>query len=327
LFFILVYLIEGWIKDLKNKKELLKFFVYSGLASLINPNFIKGTLQPLKIFEEYGYKIVENQSITFLENYGIFNYNFLQVKILIGLILILSVVQILIKKKETNWSIMIITFTFGILAWKMMRNFSLFGLVSVVFMGQTVSEMNEFFKNKNKKWILDYCLALFSVMLVGLVFFYNYDKLILLKNTRGVGLEKENLAAIDFIKKEKIPEPVFNNYDIGGYLIFGLKNEKKVFVDNRPESYSVNFLQNEYVAGQDNEERWRAIKEKYKFESIIFNHHDMTPWAQKFLKNRILDDEWQAIYIDKNVIIFLKNNEQNKKMITKYLIKKEYFLQ
>ena len=49
-------------------------------------------------------------------------------------------------------------------------------------------------------------------------------------------------ASADFFKTENIKGSIFNNYDIGGYLIFNLFPNQKLFVDNRPEYILLIFL-------------------------------------------------------------------------------------
>jgi len=54
-----------------------------------------------------------------------------------------------------------------------------------------------------------------------------------------------------FFKENNLQGPIFNNYDIGGYLIFNLFPQEKVFVDNRPETYSSEFFQEDYIPMQE----------------------------------------------------------------------------
>jgi hypothetical protein len=49
--------------------------------------------------------------------------------------------------------------------------------------------------------------------------------------------------------------PIFNNFDIGSYLIFRLYNKslpagRQVFVDGRPEAYPASFFQITYILMQ-----------------------------------------------------------------------------
>jgi hypothetical protein len=68
---------SGFIIQNSKSHEKRKQFKYISivslvcvLAGLVNPFFIKGLLYPLNIFREYGYLIVENQSVMFLERLG-----------------------------------------------------------------------------------------------------------------------------------------------------------------------------------------------------------------------------------------------------------------
>ena len=71
-----------------------------------------------------------------------------------------------------------------------------------------------------------------------------------------LGLLPKINAAADFYKTNKIQGPIFNNYDIGGYLIFHLYPEK-IFVDNRPEAYPTSFFQDVYIPMQENNDIWK----------------------------------------------------------------------
>ena len=62
------------------------------------------------------------------------------------------------------------------------------------------------------------------------------------KQKHGLGIVPGLNDAAEFFKREKISGPIFNNADIGGYLIFHLSPSHKVFVDNRMEAYPEDFL-------------------------------------------------------------------------------------
>ena len=110
----------------------------------------------------------------------------------------------------------------------------------------------------------------------------------------------------EFIQKYKIGGPVFNNYDIGGYLIYYLYPRERVFVDNRPEAYPASFFRDEYIPMQESEEAWQKRLAKYNFQAIFFWWRDYTPWAQTFLKKRLEDPEWRQVYLDEYAVIFIR---------------------
>ena len=110
---------------------------------------------------------------------------------------------------------------------------------------------------------------------------------------------------------------MFNNYDIGSYLIFHLFPHIRPFVDNRPESYSVRFFKDVYVPMQEDEKIWKRVDGQYNFNAIYFYRHDITPWAQPFLIRRLKDPAWIPVFVDNYCLILLKRNNKNKEIINK----------
>ena len=153
--------------------------------------------------------------------------------------------------------------------------------------------------------------------------FYNLE---VNKNTvRGFGLLPNMARAAEFIKQNNIKGPIFNNYDIGGYLIFNLYPKEKVFVDNRPESYPKEFFSDVYIPMQEQESVWQQKRNQYDFNAIIFYYHDATPWAQKFLIARVTDPAWAPVYVDSYVLILAKRDSINQNVISKFELPSNIF--
>ncbi len=118
---------------------------------------------------------------------------------------------------------------------------------------------------------------------------------------------------------------MFNNYDLGSYLIYHLHDRKKVFVDNRPEAYSVAFFDSIYKPMQQDADLWRTESAEMGINLICFYRHDNTPWAQPFLIDRTQDPDWVAIYVDAVSIILIRNRESNRKWIDEFGLSREMF--
>ncbi len=324
-FIIGVFLFEKLInRDFVSARKLSIILGLTGLATLITPYGLLGALYPFTIFANYGYLIVENQSIPFLENLSFANPNFLWYKITLCLIVISSIIILVKKRNDFIISLSIISLTFAVLAFFGIRHLSVFALVSLPLLAYNFSIIRELFFNKIKKENfaiglgIIFCLIFFTAT----VNFWNK----LPWNTNfGIGLLPESLNSSQFIKNTNIHGPIFNNYDIGGSMIFTLYPKEKVFVDNRPEAYPKEFFSQTYIAMQEDDSVWQKISEKEKFNSIYFYRLDYTPWAQKFLIERVKDPEWAPVYVDSQTIIFLKRNNQNKYIIEKYELPREMF--
>jgi hypothetical protein len=142
----------------------------------------------------------------------------------------------------------------------------------------------------------------------------------------GIGLEEANGAAAEFLRKEKIKGPIFNNFDVAGYLVYYLYPEQRVFVDNRPEAYPVAFFTDVYFPMQSDEAKWAAASRDYGFNVIVFNHRERSVRGEQFIIRRVLDPMWAPVYLDKAIIILAKRDGPNQPVIAKYELPKEKVL-
>ncbi|MFH0906955.1 MAG: hypothetical protein V1829_01745 [bacterium] len=329
LFLIGLFLFEKIVKKLfihrsisfykdKQIKNLGIVFFLTAIVSCINPFGLKGVLYPFNIFRSYGYRIIENQSVWFLENLGfIRNPNLLLFKI-VFFVLLLSFILVLIRKRK-SFSLIYFSLAvlFSVMAWTAIRNFTLFGffaLLIIAFNIKNVLEKEIKLKSFNFRiFIVFIGLAIFLISI-----FTHNTRLPFEQGEFGFGLKKNNSKSAEFFKKENIQGSIFNNYDIGGYLIFYFYPDESVFVDNRPEAYSVPFFKEIYIPIQDDNSIWNEQDKIYDFNAIFFSHRDATPWAQKFLNERINDSLWAPVFVDEYSIIFLKRNNLNQAIIDKY---------
>ena len=76
---------------------------------------------------------------------------------------------------------------------------------------------------------------------------------------------------------------------------------------------------------QEDEKIWNKYSTEYNFNSIFFTITDATPWGQNFLIQRVKDPIWIPVYADQFAIIFLKDNDENKKTIGQHQLPNDYF--
>ena len=314
---ISLFTLESYFNDKANFKKYLLLLGGSILASLINPHFINGLIYPLTIFQNYGYRLAENMNVFFMQARF---YNPLY--IYFEFVFIITLVSFFLSKKTLKQNLLniFIFSTFGILAFKMIRNIPILGFIALPILSENLNEFYRTLRKNQKKFLATlFIIILLIFMIMGLNYFSQ-------KGTRGFGLIENSEDSLNFFIQNNLEGPIFNNYDIGGYLIFGLFPEEKVFTDNRPEAYPGNFFKDIYIPLQENETLWKEYEDDYNFNTIFFNRNDITPWAQDFLIKRIKDPSWTPVYVDNFVIIYLKNNEKNKELIKKFEIPQNYFV-
>lgn len=322
IFILGVFWLEEIIFIKKNSKNLTLILFFTVLASLINPFGIKAVIYPLLIFTNYGYQIVENKSIWFLENLKIFHSSFIFFKIASLILLISFVLAIIFNRKKIQLTMLIVSMVFLALACMAIRNFTLFGLFLIPTLSYNLFILREKINISNPTLKMG-IITLTVIVFLG-IYFKNSEEL----NGFGelsLGLMPNVNASADFFKKEKLQGPIFNNYDIGSYLIYHFYPQEKVFVDNRPEAYPVSFFRDVYIPMQEDDAEWQKQVKKYQFNSIFFYLNDYTPWSQKFLIDRIRDSEWAPVYVDQYAIIFLRRNDLNKDVISRFEIPNKNF--
>ncbi len=139
------------------------------------------------------------------------------------------------------------------------------------------------------------------VVTISLVILLNVRWDNILKNTY-YGYFPEN--AVSFIKRNPIPEPIFNDIQWGGYLEWGLYPEYKMFTDTRNLIVDI-FRQ--YMNILNWTPQGRAILDAYSIKSII------TPAINPYngeifplIKGLYRDDDWLLVYLDGVAMIFVK---------------------
>lgn len=311
-FFFGLILIGVFLLEAKNKKKLFIVFIISCLVTLLNPSGLKGVLYPLTILNDYGLKVLENQSVLTLSQFV--SYDAAKYFYIAFFALIISWVirLIYIAKKQKTFSIidLILTLIVSYIGWKAIRNLALFGYFSMVLISFNLSIRSKY--KTAMVWITSILVIFFITTIDSHYFFknqvFNFD---LTQNNEDVGL---------FLLKNNIKGPIFNNYDIGNYLIYYLYPKEKVFIDGRPEAYPSVFLKKIYSLSMQGS-KWHELETIYHFNAIIYYRREITAWSKHFTVLRSLDPNWATVYLDQNFIILLKRNKINQNFINKFEIK------
>ncbi|MBI5042754.1 MAG: hypothetical protein HZC10_02770 [Nitrospirae bacterium] len=125
--------------------------------------------------------------------------------------------------------------------------------------------------------------------------------------------------ASDFLIDLKISGNMFNEYGFGGYLIWRLYPEKKVFIDGRslePDVYEeYKFIASASVMGKRS---WEDILKSYNISYIVTP--PLLPGGEIYpIVDKLFDSEdWVLIYSDQLSLIFLRNDPENISIIKKF---------
>ena len=124
---ILLFVVDDLIIHRRNlwtkyTKTLLLVFILTGVATLFNPHFISGATYPLRVFQNYGYTIEENQTPFFLQSLGFHKPSFLY----LGLALSILFSSLAISWKKTRIVDWLLSIAFTLITLSAVRNFPLF---------------------------------------------------------------------------------------------------------------------------------------------------------------------------------------------------------
>jgi len=147
-------------------------------------------------------------------------------------------------------------------------------------------------------------LVLLNWALLGLVTVAALLKVTI--SLRPATREKEMAAflpveAVRYLQRERLPGPMFNSYNWGGYLIWTLYPDYPVFVDGRTDLYDDPFLQN-YLDVILARENWREVLARYGVRLVLIEKESV---LARFLAQ---DAGWQQRYADDLAVIFVRQD-------------------
>lgn len=330
-FIIFISILSKEKKTIIYSPKLYIPFILTIVFLLFNPNGLQGIFYPFQIFKNYGYEIVENKNLFYLNNYGF--YSHVKYFFFLTPISLISIFILLAKRKLKEFFILLVFF---ILAIYQLRHFSFFVLAAIPTISIAIKEISFAIFNKIKK-IKEYKYGIkiaYSILLIilfivlSILFATNtYFKVFDLNKRFGLGFNEDGKSASEFVKKHKLPKQIFNGFDNGGYLVYSLYPDYKVFVDNRPEAYPSKFFTDIYTPLQTNEKLRNKIFKEENINTVIFTYYDQTQWSKAFVEQMFKDNEFKLVYLDDYIIIFTKKTNlpdlKNNQKYFENLIEKE----
>jgi hypothetical protein len=108
------------------------------------------------------------------------------------------------------------------------------------------------------------------------------------------------VAAVEFMRANRPPQPVFNEYGWGGYMIWNLYPDYRVYIDGRADVYGDDFLE-EFLHTHDGVANWRAPLEREGVRTAVLNPD--APLASLLRQ----DGGWRKVFEDRQALIFVRD--------------------
>lgn len=108
------------------------------------------------------------------------------------------------------------------------------------------------------------------------------------------------VAAVDFIKSQNVPQPIYNEYQWGGYLIWHLYPQYRVYIDGRADVYGDALIE-EYYTIYGGTRAWREPLDSHGIRTVLVKPD--TPIASLLRQ----DKGWQNVFEDSHAVIFVRS--------------------
>jgi len=119
-------------------------------------------------------------------------------------------------------------------------------------------------------------------------------------------------SAADFLLAHRIAAPMFNTYELGGYLIWRLWPQEKVFIDGRALNESVyqDYQRIAFNADAAGGKSADELLSQYGIQVILMDGFEFTSGSPYLLPAALSDPtqtEWKLVYRDAQALVFLRH--------------------
>ena len=112
--------------------------------------------------------------------------------------------------------------------------------------------------------------------------------------------------AVAFLRASHQPSKIFVYYDWGGFAIWKLYPEYRVFVDGRADLYGDDLLR-EFETAVQFRTGWRDILDRWNVEAIL------VPPSCALAQALLLDPNWRAVFSNSKAIILFRTHPKVEK--------------
>ena len=281
--------------------ELLRLPTYLSILSSSNIGFITNQeyMSSVQIFEKFN-------------DYSILLYWFT---------MLLTFAALIVNFKKTDITDIALLAGTGFFSFMQVRYIPFFLIASLPVISRSFSKQN--------LATLAKVILIPSAVIAAL--FFAGDETANIKNFRTGSWIDENrypVKSTDFIISSNIRGNMYNHYNWGGYLIWRLAPERKVFIDGRflddkiyMQAMTLNIA---YSKEGEAVPKWKSILESYNVNYIITPISEPSDPFIPLVNALLYDNDWSLVFAESNSMVFIKNIPENFSIINKYAIPKRY---
>lgn len=318
------------------KHELLIFYsvaVLSIAVSYINPNgfaaFIIALSPTYKIFQS---GIQEYQSVFYLyrNNIRSIDIGYIALAAIFPIILILRV-----RARKMDLSHIILLSGLLFMSITALRFMIYYVAIGAIVLGREANHLIEgLFANRGflrkQKWLLNaFAVIILLSSIAYTIGVINFERFKFAKATRYSVPE----GAVNFIEGKRLSGNIYNDFGFGGYVTWRLYPWKKTFIDTRSLNSTVIseskwiILATESIKNKKLRDGkiplWERLLDHYNIDLILLSNLDTFGTVPPLLITLLESDKWVPVYVDLISVIFIRNSENNLKIIKKYKVPRD----
>jgi hypothetical protein len=290
------------------------------VAAWLNPSGFAGLIYPLQILGNIEYPVAELASMFDLRERGLWSwvYPYSLTLMAAGAAFYLRRWLQASPAERFPWVDALLYTALAVLAITKVRNLGLFLLLAIPLLASAAAAPPA--NQARARWA-----RLFGIAGIAAGLIVTVQLAPGLSQVRGLDVKPGVYAPAEFLRANQIRGPIFNDFDIGGYLIFTQPGPSPVFVDGRPEAYPPGFFDQVYAAALNDDAAWRLQDARHHFNAIVLSMQDAYPGVERFILARVRDDAWAPVYADPYAIIFVRDIPEHAGVIARHRIPRQMF--
>lgn len=273
------------------RKSLGISFVLSLLAVFITPYGVHIAVSPF----EYAFSLPLN--VKYIEEWQPMAFDLVSGKLFLAILLAVILAQITMR---LTWRLEeLALFMLGTaMACMHVRFLMVFVPSAAPFLAVVVSRWIPVYDRSKDKALLN--AALMVCALAAIIHYFPSRAAL-----AGRVESKFPVRAVDYLQDHAVPEPMFNNYNFGGYLVWSRGPDHKVFIDGRGDVYERGGVLADYVRIAGLKPDAFDLLRRYRIQSCLLKRDEALATA---LSNSA---DWQRIYLDDLAAIFVRTRPWN----------------
>lgn len=323
---IIVQQPKGWRQNPLVKKLAIVSLLLP-VACLLNPFGINGIIftLALNVSKTFPIGIVENQSLWPYLSPVILASNRFMVMLVVSVLMFTLSFILAWRKKPVFYAL-------GFLATAVMSMWMVRALPFFVFifLPGVTSNFQDFYlkildtfklQSLQRQRLLTYGAQGSFVIFLVILIVLRLTSVTYAAATMGVGFVHRSTDTAEFLLDNQVRGPIFNDPDIGSYLIYYLYPQEKVFIDNRfGDAYSAEFVAKDFLPMMLDETVWQQKSEAYHIQTLVLSVDSQLNGLRQFIIRRVNDSEWALVHADQHAVVFVRNQTENQALIEAHAI-------